>query len=159
MANTKVIYIGEMETIRSPDCLKTTVGSCIALILYDKRQKTFGMAHIMLPTADTKMRGDPGKYADTAIMALIKKLHIPLAGAHRLQAKMAGGANMFLIEHKENALKVGEKNSQAVVDILHSLKIPVLGMDCGGNQAREVLIDAKAVKVFVKPVGGVPQEL
>lgn len=152
MPQTKIINIGEMDTVRAPDTLKTTVGSCIALVLFDKRQKLFGMAHIMLPSADNTIADSPGRYADTAIMQLLVKMRVPPAGAHRLQAKLAGGANMFAKEVKSDEFKIGAKNQQAVTDILEKLKVPVLGADCGGNQAREVWIETHDVKVYVKSV-------
>jgi chemotaxis protein CheD len=161
MPTTTVLAIGELDIVRPPDVLKTTVGSCIALVLFDKRQKLFGMAHIMLPTHEkplgapgTPKKEDAGRYADTAIMELLKKMGIPLSGAHHLQAKLAGGSNMFAKESKStDAFQVGVKNLQAVTDILNHLKVPILGTDYGGSLAREVWVDTKQYKVFSKKMG------
>ncbi len=161
MPTTTVLAIGELDIVRPPDVLKTTVGSCIAIILFDKRQKLFGMAHIMLPTNEkplgspgTNKKEDSGKYADTAIMELLKRMGIPLPGAHRLQAKLAGGSNMFAKESKSrDTFQIGVRNLQAVTDILAHLKVPILGTDYGGSLAREVWIDTSQYKVFSKKMG------
>jgi chemotaxis protein CheD len=161
MPATTVLAIGELDIVRPPDVLKTTVGSCIAIVLFDKRQKLFGMAHIMLPTNDRPFgapaalkKEDAGKYADTAIMELLRRMGVPLPGAHRLQAKLAGGANMFASEAKStDSFQIGVKNLQAVTDILNHLKVPILGTDYGGSLAREVWIDTSQYKVFSKKMG------
>lgn len=49
------------------------LGSCIALILHDRRKSLAGLAHIMLPES----RGNtdrPGKFADTALNALLEEM-------------------------------------------------------------------------------------
>ena len=49
------------------------LGSCIGLTLYDSSVRVGAMVHIMLP--DSAGRTDrPGKYADSAIVLLLKEL-------------------------------------------------------------------------------------
>ena len=51
---------------RSGRCL----GSCVGVVLYDRTARLGGLAHIVLPKAHGTV-DHPGKYADTAIPALI----------------------------------------------------------------------------------------
>ena len=58
------IQIAEMKVIQGPGVLKTVVGSCIALCIWDKVKKMGGMVHIMMPRSKNKPPLSEGKYAD-----------------------------------------------------------------------------------------------
>lgn len=160
---TKSIYMGQMDTVRTPDTLKTTLGSCVGLVLYDPKTDVFGMAHIMLPKSEsTTTAAQAGKYADTAIPALIAKMLTPASEAKRLRAKVAGGANMFpniAIQKNTEALQVGNQNIESTLEIIKSMGIVILGSDLGGTQGRELSIDAQSGKVWVRSIGAEPKEL
>ncbi|MGD9573521.1 MAG: chemotaxis protein CheD, partial [Thermoleophilia bacterium] len=72
------------------------LGSCIGLVLADPGARVAGMVHVMLPDSSTASTdGPPGKYADTAVPALIDSLCRLGADRGRLTGAMAGGAQMF----------------------------------------------------------------
>ncbi len=160
---TKSIYMGQLDVVRTPDTLKTTLGSCVGLVLYDPQTDVFGMAHIMLPKSEsTTTAAQAGKYADTAIPALLAKMLTPPSEAKRLRAKIAGGANMFpsiASQKHAEALQVGNQNIESTLEIVKSLGIVVLGSDLGGFHGRELVIDAQSGKVWVRSIGAEPREL
>jgi len=100
------VKIGGLEVAKSPEVLETLLGSCVALMLYDKGKKIGGMAHIMLPYTNDPNVKDPGKYANTAVPALITKMITLGARPNKLVAKIAGGAAMF---KTSNTINVGKK--------------------------------------------------
>ncbi len=158
---TKTIYMGQFDTVRTPDVLKTTLGSCVGLVLYDPATDTFGMAHIMLPVCPTGDQPGSGKYANTAIPALIQKMGS--RSTKGMRAKLAGGANMFAALNpgaaERDTLKVGERNVAATLEILKSLGIEVIGSQLGGMHGRELTIDAQSGKIWVRTIGSEPIEL
>jgi chemotaxis protein CheD len=160
---TKTIYMGQLDIVRTPDTLKTTLGSCVGLVLYDPHTDVFGMAHIMLPRSESETTAaQAGKYANTAIPALLTKMLTPPSEAKRLRAKVAGGANMFPSIAKDKsveALQVGNQNIESTLEIIRSLGIVVLGSDLGGIKGRELSIDAQSGKVWVRSIGADPREL
>ena len=87
-----VVRIAEIVASKAPARLRTVLGSCIGVALYDRRAGIGGLAHVMLPDSRGEVKM-PGKFADTAIPALVEKL--TQAGAGKLSAKIAGGANML----------------------------------------------------------------
>ena len=88
------IRMGEMSVAAGGEALRTLLGSCVGLALYDRRRKIGGLAHIVLPCAREKT-DRPGKFVDTAVPALIERME-KLAGIHlKMTAKLAGGASMF----------------------------------------------------------------
>ncbi len=111
------VAIGQWAVAAAPAKIRTLLGSCVGVVLYDRVAKLGGVAHIVLPSS----RGaadQPGKYADTAIPAVIAELERRLGGKvrSRLIAKLVGGANMFQTapEVRENSvLNIGQQNQAA----------------------------------------------
>jgi chemotaxis protein CheD len=94
----------------------------------------------------------PGKYADTAVPAMLGRMK-ELAGQSplKLHARIAGGANMFATADSEKT--VGMQNVLAVERILDSLRIPITGRHCGGEQGRRMIFDTATGDVTIDIVG------
>ncbi len=107
------------------------------------------MAHIMLPE---RLRDDAatGKYADTAIPALLTLLERRGSRRKDIRAHLAGGANMFQTSQDRHIATVGEKNLEAVRQILGSLGIRIESEHTGGNQGRTMLFDGGTGELEVK---------
>ena len=41
--------MGELAVCQNGDCLRTLLGSCLGVALYDRRLKLGGLAHVVLP--------------------------------------------------------------------------------------------------------------
>ncbi|CAM3939198.1 chemotaxis protein CheD [Paenibacillus alkaliterrae] len=125
--------------------LKTTgLGSCVGLTLFDPIRKVAGMAHVMLPSSDiareTKM--NLAKYADTAIPELLDRMVAAGAYIERMKAKMAGGAQMFAMSGHSDSLRIGPRNVESCIEMLHKFKIPILAQDTGGSFGRTIEFDS-----------------
>jgi len=148
--HTNAIGIGEIGVARGEGVLRTFVGSCIGLAIFDQRQRVAGLAHIMLPDSKGD-RNQPGRYADTAIPEMLRLLRHTMGGPTlRLAAKMVGGAKMFAFQ---SGLTVGDQNVAAVEHILQGLGIPVLARDCGGERGRRVSFDVTNGEMRVETLG------
>ncbi|MGE3820732.1 MAG: chemotaxis protein CheD, partial [Isosphaeraceae bacterium] len=121
-------------------------------------EKFGGIAHVVLP--DSRGSTDQlGKYADTAIPALIKDLD-RLAGRlirPRLTAKLFGGASMF--QTTGNALDIGRQNQEAVEKALALAGVPVIARDLGGAAGRRLTFHTATGIVAVKIPGGADYDL
>lgn len=111
------------------------LGSCIGLTLYDDTVKVGAMVHIMLPDSAGRTNR-PGKYADTAIVLLLKELAALGCKNRSLVAKMAGGACMF--EYFGANLNIGERNAEKVRAVLKENNIKLAAEDVGGKVGRSV---------------------
>lgn len=142
--------IGEIGVAHDSGVLRTFVGSCVGLALYDRRRHIAALAHIMLP--DSKGSGEPlGKYADTAIPEMMRLLgNLADGSALRLSAKMVGGARMFAFQ---SGMTIGDQNVAAIDAILDRLGIPVLGRDCGGERGRRISFDVSSGEMTVETLG------
>jgi len=144
------IGMGEVGVGRDGDTLRTFLGSCVGLALFDRRRKIAGLAHIVLP--DSRGQGTPpGKYADTAVRHTIDAL-AALAGGGTLHlvAKLAGGAKMFPFQ---TGPTVGDQNVQAVERLLGAAGIVVVGRCCGGEHGRHMTLEVATGIVWIDTVG------
>ncbi|HET8719407.1 MAG TPA: chemotaxis protein CheD, partial [Candidatus Nitrosotenuis sp.] len=114
--------------------------------------KVAGMAHVMLPknnTSDPNPKPD-GKFADVAIQIMVDKLVANGAKTNRLQAKMAGGANVFQNENKKSVFNIGLRNVDSIKSMLTEKKIPLVSEDVGSSSGRFVVFNAKSSELTVK---------
>ena len=154
-ATNSSIRMGEMSVATDGKDLRTLLGSCIGLALYDRRQKIGGLAHIVLPTARGKT-DRPGKFVDTAVPGLIESMKELATGELKLTAKLAGGASMF---STTVAAKIGLQNIASCENLLGELGIPIIARHCGGEQGRRMTFDTTDGRVVIEIVGRDPIEL
>jgi chemotaxis protein CheD len=150
-AQNVVVRMAELQVVKStrerPVILKSTLGSCVGIILADRRNQVYGLAHAMLPE---KVPGDqtPGKYADSAVPALLALME-QLAGAPpgKLEAFLVGGAAMF---EASGLSDIGERNVRVARQAVGRLGIPVVFDDTGGSLGRTVLFDCQSATASVR---------
>jgi len=137
------VGMGDYKLAMPPDKLITAgLGSCIGICLLDPKSKMACMSHIMLPCSpNDKKYGNPGKYADTAIIAALDDMKKMGADTDHLVAKIAGGAQMFRFSGNSSIFKIGERNAIAVEENLEKNKIRLLNKDIGGNVGRTIIFD------------------
>jgi len=149
------VGMGELAVLQGAGSLRTLLGSCVGLVLYDHRNRIGGLAHIVLPLTNGQTNL-PGKYADTAFPELIRLIENSGGRIRNLAAKLTGGANMF---SSIGLNSVGDQNLAVVDSLLKEAGIPVLARHCGGTQGRRVAFYVETGRVTVEVVGGQPVEL
>lgn len=118
------------------------LGSCLAVALWDPGSGIGGMAHVMLPDGDERDDSDrkPGKFVDTAIRTMLRRI-VEMGGDYTsVEAKIAGGSDMFQFDSFEDG--VGERNAEAARAELDKLGVPLVAEDVGGDRGRTVEFDA-----------------
>ena len=144
MSELLVVGISDYKFARNPNVFVTyALGSCVGICLYDKQLKVGGLSHIMLPESSMFSKNDINrmKFADTAIVDLVRDLARLGADSRRLSAKIAGGAQMFEVQQGSMIGTIGERNISSVKKALQSLKIPIIAEDTGLNYGRTVYFD------------------
>jgi len=164
MCGNKKMRIGmaEMLVAGNPTIITTTVGSCIALCMYDPVNRIGGMVHIVLPRKTDYSREEKTdtliRYADRAVPALLSRLISKGAKKEFIRAKMAGGANMFpMFTHP--ILEIGKNNAEAVKKKLAELGVPLVAEDVGGNHGRIVEFDVVSGIMRVNTINKGEKEL
>ncbi len=153
--NMIIIGMADMNVTRSPGILTTLgLGSCIGIALYDPSTKIAGLAHAMLPDS-TKISNNSNlaKFVDSAAVKLVKDMLQIGANKAYLQAKIAGGAQMFAFDSKNESMRIGDRNIEATIKILNSLKIPIVAQHVGENYGRTIELYSETGSLIVKTIG------
>ncbi|MGB9841944.1 MAG: chemotaxis protein CheD [Candidatus Bathyarchaeales archaeon] len=153
------VAMAEMKVENRPIKLVTSVGSCVALCLYDPINRCGGLAHIMLPAALLKSHNSvPCKFADTAVPALAAAVREISGKDTLLSAKIAGGANI-LSNLSNTDQTIGMRNVAAVKAALSDNKINLVGEDVGGSYGRRIEFSIRTGIVTIRRSNGVIKEL
>jgi len=144
MSSLITVGISDYKFSKAPQVIVTyALGSCVGVCLYDRILKIGGLSHIMLPdsTSFANKEINRMKFADTAIVDLVKELRKNTFVNNKITAKIAGGAQMFETQPGSKIGAIGERNIQSVKKVLYNLKIPILAEDTGLNYGRTQYFD------------------
>lgn len=134
------------------------LGSCVAIILIAPQLRAGALAHVVLPEASmTGGREAPaGKFADTAVPAMVKQLQALGVEPANTYAILVGGATMFGHTHSSKLAGVGDRNIEAARQELAQLGIGIASEDVGGTIGRSVHLSLANQEVLVRSGAGQP---
>ena len=148
---TIAIGLGELSAARLGELVAFSLGSCVAICLYDPGARVAGMVHVVLPLAPVTST-TPGRYADTAVPALLSEMQRAGARSRSLQCRIAGGAAVLKLGGGGSLPDIGKRNIEAVKSALKLAGVPILAEATGGNKGRTVRLDAESGRVLVRSV-------
>ena len=138
------ISIGGIHGSAQPTVVRTLLGSCIAVCLWDPTTRIGGMNHFLLPDGTS---GDPrfGVHAMDRLIGVLMRL-----GARRehFVAKVFGGAHVL----PDASPSVPEGNIAFVRTFLAEDGLRILTQDVGGTSPRIVRFHTDSGRAFVKRV-------
>jgi chemotaxis protein CheD len=128
--------------------IRTVVGSCVAVCLWDSRLMVGGMNHFIYPVTG---RHDPRttSYGNVALHVLVKMMHSEF-GSRKvdLQAQMFGGASPMNLGKRS----VGLENVAVGRAFLKNLGIRLVSEDVGGHLGRKILFDTATGQAVILKV-------
>jgi len=130
---------GELHASAEPYQIKTILGSCVSICLWDKRRGAGGMNHFLLPAS---REGEPAsqRFADVATRVLLERLRALGCRPPNLRAKVFGGAAIFQTRSRYiNSL--GAQNVAAALWLMKEAGIPVIAQETGGAQGRKIIFN------------------
>ncbi len=136
----KAVYLlpGELHASADPCQIKTILGSCVSICLWDKRRGAGGMNHFLLPSS---REGEPSlRFADVAARVLLERLQALGCRPPNLRAKVFGGAAIFQTRDRY-AVTLGAKNVTAALALMKDAGIPVIAQETGGAQGRKIIFN------------------
>ncbi|BDU50130.1 chemotaxis protein CheD [Haliovirga abyssi] len=153
MTDTIKVGMADYKVGENPSKIITLgLGSCVGITIYDKGKKIGGMAHIMLPK-NTNPEKRSLKFADVAIEEMIEELLKKGSRLSGLEAKIAGGSQMFAFSSSDEKKSIGYRNAVAVKQILKELKINLIAEDTGGKFGRTIELDLSTGELKIKTIG------
>jgi len=136
----------------SPEDLLITysLGSCIAVIIFDPLAGVGGMLHYMLPESSLdpeKAQKNPSMFADTGITRLFKNSYQMGARKENIVVKSVGGAQML---DPNGIFNIGKRNCLAMRKIFWKNNVAITAEHVGGEVNRTVRLEMDSGRVIVK---------
>ena len=148
------IYIGGVHASAGPAVIKTLLGSCISVCLFDPIRRVGGMNHFMLPrgVGSSGADADETRFGVHAMDCLIGDMMKLGADRRRLVAKFFGGAHV--LNMKESAAAVPQQSIAFIREFLQAEGFPILAEDVSGYHPRHVRFYTHTARALVKRVDG-----
>ena len=151
----KTVGISEMLLSGDTEDVLVTfsLGSCVALSLYDPAVKIGGVIHCMLPLSKTnpeKAAARPFMFTDTGVTAMLEGIFNMGARRRNLIAKVIGGASRV---SAGDMFEIGKRNYTVLRKILWKNNILITAEDVGGLASRTVFLNIGTGQTFVKSDG------
>ena len=137
---------GYIYITKGEELIKTVLGTCVAVCLWDRKLRLGGMTHFSHPYTKKKENAT-AKYGNVATSALLKMME--KAGSRRedIKAQIFGGG---CPENESN--ETGLKNIAAARTVLKRKGISLESEDIGGSMGRKIVFDTKTGQVAVLKV-------
>lgn len=142
------LYIGGVYVSGGQAVVRTTLGSCIAVCLFDPKVCVGGMNHFMLPDTAQEEVAEPGRYGVHAMELLVGAMQRAGASRQRLVAKVFGGGHVIGTDQRQDS--VPQRNIAFVQQFLMDERLHVAALDVGGMLPRTVKFETWTGKAFCK---------
>jgi chemotaxis protein CheD len=135
--------------------VRTMLGSCVAITLWDPCRRIGAMSHFLLPHRRGRTHGDlrlDARYGDEALEMMLQGLSAAGAEPSTCEAKVFGGGNMFPRAHNPSPFTVGIRNGEAACRLLMAHGIALRAEDLYGNGHRQVVFDIDSGAVWARQI-------
>lgn len=132
--------------------ISTLLGSCVAVTLWHSKRHVGGMCHFLLPSRNG-CKGSAkldGRYGEEAMELFIRELKRTKTQPRDYCVRVFGGGNMFP-RHTRNALNdIGNRNIEAVRELLSRHGFDIMAEDLGGPVYRSIVLDLRCGDVWIR---------
>ena len=142
------LHPAQMHVATAPCAIKTLLGSCVAVCLWDAEARVGGAVHYLLPRG-RHSHGETGRYGTLAIPALIKAVCALGGRAGSLKAKIFGGARVLQGLGPQGGASLGDNNAAVARELLAAENVQVIASDVGGDRGRRVLFHVEDGSAWV----------
>ena len=146
---THTVIGGEFAVVSDSEnvAFKTLLGSCVAIMFYDKKMKVKGMNHFLLPATDNS--NEDMKYGLYSVEAMLNEMYKLGCKKENMAAKISGGADIMNLGSATKS--IGHRNVEFAHTFCQSEGFRVLSDHTRGNEGRVILM-ANRFETFIKSV-------
>jgi len=151
----RVIGVADMAVSNDANesLITYSLGSCIAVVIYDPTVKVGGLLHYMLPEANLdleKAKRIPAMFADSGIPMLFKQSYQYGAKKSNMIVKVVGGAQIL---DENGVFNIGKRNYLALRKLFFKNNVMIAAEHVGGNVNRTVRLAMATGQVVLKVSG------
>jgi len=146
---THTIIGGEFAVVNDSEGIgfKTLLGSCVAIMFYDKNKKVKGMNHFLLPATDNS--NEDMKYGLYSVEAMLNEMYKLGCKKENMAAKISGGAD--IMNMLMTTKSIGHRNVEFAHTFCRSEGFRILSDHTRGNDGRVILMGNR-FETFIKNV-------
>jgi len=146
---THTVIGGEFAIVKDDEeiAFKTLLGSCVAIIFYDKEQKIKGMNHFLLPS--TNNSNEDMKYGLYSVEAMLNEMYKMGCRKQNMAAKISGGADIVNVTLSSKS--IGHRNVEFAMDFCASEGFRIISNHTRGVDGRVILV-TNGFETFIKTV-------
>ncbi|MBL3520084.1 chemotaxis protein CheD [Aliarcobacter lanthieri] len=143
---TYTVLGGEFAVVSDDDeiALKTLLGSCVALMFYDRKKRIKSMNHFLLP--DTNDSSNDMKYGLYSVEAMLNEMYKMGCSKSDIVAKISGGADIMNLNLSNS---IGERNVNFAKEFCRKEGFRVISEHTRGEHGRLILL-ANDFETFIK---------
>lgn len=144
---TEFINPGYIYFSREGSLIRSVLGSCVAVCIWDRRLRYGGIGHFLYPSTHRRQLAT-AKYGNVSTPVLLKMFKEAGSRQCDLEAQIIGGA----FPRRERGTNVGMENVRIARRILARRGISVVSEDVGGSLGRKVIFDVSSGEIAVLKV-------
>ncbi len=145
----KFLFASSLIVTNKPTLVKTVLGSCVSVCIFDEENGIGGINHFMLPYWQGNELASP-KFGNVAMKKLLEKALRLGADMKNIKAKIFGGGEVLNYENCQ--FKIGPKNIEVAKIFLREFKIPIVSNDTGGKYGRKITFNTANGEVLCKKI-------
>ncbi len=148
----------ELFISERPSIVRTVLGSCVSVTMFDRRLGISAICHALLPRSDESSELDshtsgPYKYVNSVVPLMVQRLRNYGVEIDDLEVKLFGGADMMTARTgRPNYHPVGKSNIDAVIQAITAQNLQVKVSDVGGHMGRKILFYTHTGEVLLKRI-------
>lgn len=148
----------ELFISERPSIVRTVLGSCVAVTMFDRRLGISAICHALLPGSDEGSELDthtsgPYKYVNSVVPLMVQRLRNYGVETEHLEVKLFGGADMMSARMgRPNYHPVGKSNIDAVIQAINAQNLKVKVSDVGGHMGRKILFYTHTGEILLKRI-------
>ncbi|HIP12419.1 MAG TPA: chemotaxis protein CheD [Arcobacter sp.] len=146
---THTIIGGEFAVVKDDEniAFKTLLGSCVAIMFYDKSANIKGMNHFLLPA--TSNSNEDMKYGLYSVEAMLNEMYKMGCRKENMAVKISGGGD--IVNVNLSGKSIGQRNVEFAMDFCSSEGFRIISNHTRGTEGRVILL-ANTFETFIKSV-------
>jgi len=142
---THTVLGGEFAIVTDEEiALKTLLGSCVALMFYDKKKRVRAMNHFLLPNTSENL--NDMKYGLYSVEAMLNEMYKMGSTKTDIIAKISGGANIVNLNFNS---QIGKRNVDFAKEFCKKEGFKVVSEHTRGEHGRLILL-TNNFETFIK---------
>lgn len=125
-------------TQRPPVVVRTLLGSCVSVALWNPERQLGGMCHCVLPTRSQSYGPLDGNHCEGALQLFLRELRRTATQAGQYRVYLMGGARMSLGLRNANRVSVGERNVETCRTLLRQAGFNISSEHVGASGPRRI---------------------